>query len=177
MFINARQGEVAAAGAPKGESSGAGAKTEQPVCEQAVAFTLSGLQVWSCSATLNGRPVPYLRVNHAFKGIVIPAAGEWTLECAHRPVHWNLSLGVAAFGAVMLTGIGVWPVMELQRSSRREATSPERRSGAYLSHVWLEASGTLSSLVVRPARRRNSHPNCESPDRKAPLAARAHAFA
>ena len=44
MFINARQGEVAAAGAPQGKSSGAGAKTEQPVCEQAVAFSLGGLQ-------------------------------------------------------------------------------------------------------------------------------------
>ena len=28
-----RQGEVAAAGAPQGQSSGAGAKPEQPVCE------------------------------------------------------------------------------------------------------------------------------------------------
>ena len=44
MFINARQGEVAAAGVPQGKSSGAGAKTEQPVCEQAVAFSLGGLQ-------------------------------------------------------------------------------------------------------------------------------------
>jgi hypothetical protein len=47
LFINARQGEVAAAGATKGNSSGAGAKPEQPVCEQAVAFRffpLGGLQ-------------------------------------------------------------------------------------------------------------------------------------
>ncbi len=36
------EGEVAAAGAP--DSSGAGAKPEQPVCEQAVAFALGGLQ-------------------------------------------------------------------------------------------------------------------------------------
>jgi hypothetical protein len=43
LFINARQGEVAAAGAPQGKSSGAGAQPEQPVCEQAVAFTLGGL--------------------------------------------------------------------------------------------------------------------------------------
>jgi hypothetical protein len=44
LFIKARQGEVAAAGAPQGESSGADAKSEQPVCEQAVVFTLGGLQ-------------------------------------------------------------------------------------------------------------------------------------
>jgi hypothetical protein len=34
------EGEVAAAGALQGHSSGAGAEPEQPVCEQAVAFTL-----------------------------------------------------------------------------------------------------------------------------------------
>ena len=43
LFINAG-GEVAPAGAPEGQSSGAGAKPEQPVCEEAVAFTLGGLQ-------------------------------------------------------------------------------------------------------------------------------------
>ena len=43
LFTNAG-GEVAAAGAHQGRSSGAGAKPEQPICEQAVAFTLGGLQ-------------------------------------------------------------------------------------------------------------------------------------
>jgi hypothetical protein len=42
LFTNAG-GEVAAAGAPQGYGSGAGAKPEQPVCEQAVAFTLGDL--------------------------------------------------------------------------------------------------------------------------------------
>jgi hypothetical protein len=44
LLTNARQGEVSAAGAPSGQGSGAGAKTEQPVCEQAAEFTLGGLQ-------------------------------------------------------------------------------------------------------------------------------------
>jgi hypothetical protein len=43
LFTNAG-GEVAAAGAPQGHSSGADAKSEQPVCEEAVGFTLGGLQ-------------------------------------------------------------------------------------------------------------------------------------
>jgi hypothetical protein len=30
-------------------------------------------------ATLNGQRVPYFRVNHAFKGVAIPSAGEWTV--------------------------------------------------------------------------------------------------
>jgi hypothetical protein len=41
LFTNAG-GEVARA--PEGESSGADAKSEQPVCEEAVASTLGGLQ-------------------------------------------------------------------------------------------------------------------------------------
>ena len=39
-----RQGEVGAAGAQKGYSSGAGAKPRNPICEEAAAFTLGGLQ-------------------------------------------------------------------------------------------------------------------------------------
>ena len=42
--ISSYKGEVAAAGASQGRSSGAGAQPEQPVCEQAVAFNLGGLQ-------------------------------------------------------------------------------------------------------------------------------------
>jgi hypothetical protein len=30
-------------------------------------------------ATLSGQRVPYFRVNHAFKGVAIPSAGEWTV--------------------------------------------------------------------------------------------------
>ena len=43
LFTNAG-GEVAAARARQGHSSGADAKSEQPVCEEAVASTLGGLQ-------------------------------------------------------------------------------------------------------------------------------------
>lgn len=43
LFTNAG-GEVAAARAPEGKSSGADAQSEQPVCEEAVEFTLGSLQ-------------------------------------------------------------------------------------------------------------------------------------
>ena len=36
-------------------------------------------------ATLNGAPVPYFRVNHAFKGVVIPSAGVWRVKFEYRP--------------------------------------------------------------------------------------------
>jgi hypothetical protein len=58
-------------------------------------------------ATLNGAPVSYFRVNHAFKGVVIPAAGKWTVEFRHRPRQWPLSLALAGFGVVMLVGMSL----------------------------------------------------------------------
>jgi hypothetical protein len=53
-------------------------------------------------ATLNGQAVPYLRVNHALKGVLIPAAGDWTVRFVYHPVNWAASwvvglLGIAGF--------------------------------------------------------------------------------
>ena len=53
-------------------------------------------------ATLNGERVPYLRVNHAFKGVRIPAAGDWTVEFRYRPASWGISWIVAALGVLGL---------------------------------------------------------------------------
>ena len=58
-------------------------------------------------ATLNGTPVHYFRVNHAFKGVFIPSAGKWTIEFQHRPRRWNLSLALAGLGVVMVAIMGV----------------------------------------------------------------------
>jgi hypothetical protein len=49
-------------------------------------------------ATLNDQPTPYFRVNHAFKGVFIPSAGDWTIEFTYRPAWWTFSLAVAAVG-------------------------------------------------------------------------------
>jgi hypothetical protein len=56
-------------------------------------------------ATLNGRPAPYFRVNHAFKAVSVPAAGDWIVEFEYRPYHWNLSLAMAATGLALLGGV------------------------------------------------------------------------
>ena len=58
-------------------------------------------------ATLNGRRVPYFRVNHAFKGVAIPSAGEWAVVFEYRPHHWDLSLAIAGVGIVLLASLGV----------------------------------------------------------------------
>jgi hypothetical protein len=56
-------------------------------------------------ATLNGRPVPYIRVNHAFKGVVIPGAGEWDVRFEYRPALWGWSWALAGVGALGLWGL------------------------------------------------------------------------
>lgn len=56
-------------------------------------------------ATLNGRPTPYLQVNHALKGVVIPGAGSWTVRFTYQPRLWQLSWTLAAIGALMLAAL------------------------------------------------------------------------
>jgi hypothetical protein len=57
--------------------------------------------------TLNGRRVPYFRVNHAFKAVAIPSAGDWAVKFEYRPRHWDLSLAIAGAGLLVLAGLGV----------------------------------------------------------------------
>ena len=57
--------------------------------------------------TLNGRRVPYFRVNHAFKAVAIPSAGDWAVKFEYRPRHWDLSLAMAGSGVLLLAGLGV----------------------------------------------------------------------
>ena len=56
-------------------------------------------------ATLNGQSVPYLRVNHALKGVVVPAAGDWTVRFVYRPQHWTQSWIVAGLGLAGFLGL------------------------------------------------------------------------
>jgi hypothetical protein len=58
-------------------------------------------------ATLNGHQVPYFRVNHAFKAVAIPSAGDWEVKFEYRPHRWDLSLVAAGLGIVLLAGLSV----------------------------------------------------------------------
>ena len=53
-------------------------------------------------ATLNGAPVDYFRVNHAFRGVRIPAAGTYVISYSYWPRHFTLSLVMAAIGSLIL---------------------------------------------------------------------------
>jgi hypothetical protein len=58
-------------------------------------------------ATLNGRAVDYFRVNHVFKAVVIPGAGDWEIGFEYRPAHWTEVWLAALAGAFLLAGVGL----------------------------------------------------------------------
>jgi hypothetical protein len=55
-------------------------------------------------ATLDGKEVPYFRVNHSFKGIVIPNAGSHRIEFTYSPRGFTESLVAAMFGVALMAG-------------------------------------------------------------------------
>jgi hypothetical protein len=59
-------------------------------------------------ASLNGRRVDYFRVNHAFKGVVIPGGGDWRVSFEFRPRLWNAAWSAAASGVGLLIALAVW---------------------------------------------------------------------
>ena len=59
-------------------------------------------------AYVNGERVPYFRINHAFKGVFVDAAGEYTIRYEYWPRHMTASLWVAAIGALFGIGAFAW---------------------------------------------------------------------
>lgn len=58
--------------------------------------------------TLDGKPVDYFRVNHAFKGIKIDQAGTYTVRFSYWPKHFTLSLWLSLIGLIGLLGELLW---------------------------------------------------------------------
>ena len=56
----------------------------------------------SFRVTLNGQPADYFRVNHAFKGVAVPAAGTYRVTFTYRPEHWTLALILSGTGLTLL---------------------------------------------------------------------------
>jgi hypothetical protein len=55
-------------------------------------------------ATLDGRDVPVLRLNHAFCGVIIETAGEHRLAFRYRPKNFSRNLILGGVGAALLLG-------------------------------------------------------------------------
>jgi hypothetical protein len=75
-------------------------------------------------ATLNGIRVPYFRVNHAFRAVMVPSGGVWVVKFEYRPGRWELSLAMAGLGIVLLAGLALWARMFRSPS---EISSPPRK--------------------------------------------------
>jgi len=56
----------------------------------------------------NGRPAAYFRVNHAFRGVHLPAAGTYTISYDYWPQFLTLALWLGLAGALGLVAITYW---------------------------------------------------------------------
>jgi hypothetical protein len=77
-------------------------------------------------ATLNGRPVPYIRVNHAFKGIYVDAAGDYDVRFVYWPQGLSLALGLSAFGLGVIA-VSLLFAMWGRTGGRNAARAPDPR--------------------------------------------------
>jgi len=64
---------------------------------------------------INGHPGDYFRVNSAFRGVHVPAAGEYHLSFSYWPRHLTISLWISALGLALLAG---WIGMAWRQSHR-----------------------------------------------------------
>ena len=51
--------------------------------------------------TVDGKPAPYFRVNHAYKGVAIASAGRHEITFAYWPQHFTLALALGGVGLVL----------------------------------------------------------------------------
>ena len=55
-------------------------------------------------AELDGRPAPIVRLNHAFKGVLIQTAGDHRVKFTYRPRRFTPALLAAGLGLALLSG-------------------------------------------------------------------------
>ena len=58
--------------------------------------------------TVNGRPAACFRVNHAFRGVALPAVGTYTISYRYWPRYFTASLWASLLGLVALAGGALW---------------------------------------------------------------------
>jgi uncharacterized membrane protein YfhO len=94
-------------------------------------------------AVLNGREVPVMRVNGAFLGVRIDSPGSYDLHLQYRPPHWNVSLGMAAAGfLIVLMGT------VLGRRQKTQITEAPSATSQPLLETHQQVSSKKSSSIV-----------------------------
>ena len=58
--------------------------------------------------TVDGKPAPYFRVNHSFKGVAIASAGRHEITFAYWPQYFTLALRMSAAGLLLLLAGFTW---------------------------------------------------------------------
>ncbi len=64
---------------------------------------------------IDGRPEPYFRVNHAFKGVAITRSGRHEIVVSYWPRHFFAALALCAIGWVLLGVAAWWGVRDARR--------------------------------------------------------------
>src|SRR5205807_9433905 len=77
-------------------------------------------------ARVNGVRNDYFRVNHAFRGVRIAAAGTYVISFSYWPKHFTISLWLAAAGALLLAG---WLVFVYRQKEAEAVPTGQRASG------------------------------------------------
>jgi hypothetical protein len=72
-------------------------------------YVAGDFRVW-----VNGAPASYFRVNHAFRGVILPAAGQYVISYSYWPKHFTASLLMAGVGALLFAA---WMIVTFQRAS------------------------------------------------------------
>lgn len=67
--------------------------------------------------TVNGKPATYFRANSAFRGVFVPAAGEYHFSFSYWPRNFTLALWLSAIGATLLI---LWAGTQWKLSRREE---------------------------------------------------------
>ncbi len=67
-------------------------------------------------AEVNGRHAPIVRLNHAFKGVIVDEAGEYRVRFRYWPRQLTRHLTFCALGALLL-GVSVWLAFRPARSA------------------------------------------------------------
>jgi hypothetical protein len=81
-------------------------------------------------ATLNGKPADWFRVNHAFKGVLVPEAGKYMITFTYRPPLLDVALMLSAIGALLLCLMLCFPQLYSLRGSKSTLNNPAGRSPA-----------------------------------------------
>ncbi len=77
--------------------------------------------------TVNGAPAKYLRINHAFKGVALPEAGEYRIKFTYWPRMLTPALWMSGAGLVLAlaASVAAFSPFALRRKEERESFAGE----------------------------------------------------